>query len=187
MRNKVKLLFEYIIVILLISTVIEGLYLIFVRKHVFSYAKLSVVISVICSAILMLFANRFIKYLSNVRYLKSSLSKIDKMSGEEFEIYLMKYFEKMKYRVELTPFSNDYGADLICRKNDEVLVVQAKRYEGKVGNAAIQQVVAARDYYEADSCMVVTNSYFTKNAYSLAEANDVLLWDRDDIEKNIKG
>ena len=72
----------------------------------------------------------------------------------------------MKYKVELTPLSNDYGADLICTKNGQVLVVQAKRYEGKVGNAAIQQVVAAKDYYEADECMVVTNSYFTRNAYN---------------------
>ena len=38
----------------------------------------------------------------------------------------------MKYKVEPTPLSNDYGADLICTKNGQVLVVQAKRYEGKV-------------------------------------------------------
>ena len=183
MKDKVKSLFEYIIVILRLYIVIEGINIFLIKKYALSYIKLSFVFSIVLSIILMLFANRLIRYLSNVRYLKSSLSKIDKMSGEEFEMYLKKYFEKMKYKVELTPLSNDYGADLICTKNGHVLVVQAKRYEGKVGNAAIQQVVAAKDYYEADECMVVTNSYFTRNAYSLAKANDVLLWDRDDIEK----
>ena len=146
-------------------------------KMVFAY-------SIIVSAVLMILMNRLIKYLSEIRYLKSPLSTIDRMSGEEFEVYLKTNFEKSGYKVELTPLSNDYGADLICTKKNEILVVQAKRYEGKVGTAAVQQIVAARDYYEADRCMVITNSYFTRNAYSLAEANDVTLVDRDSLLNN---
>jgi restriction system protein len=101
------------------------------------------------------------------------------MSGEEFENYLSEHFRKIGYRVKLTPKSNDYGADLVLRKGGEKIVVQAKRYQSKVSNKAIQEIVGALGYYNAQKAMVVTNSYFTKNACDLARANGVELWDRN--------
>lgn len=137
-------------------------------------------IVMLCITIVLLIIMKLvIRHFHNLSYLKSPLSKVDKMTGEEFELYLKTYFEKKGYKVELTPLSNDYGADLICTNKNEKVVVQAKRYEGTVGNSAVQEVVAARDYYEADRCIVVTNSHFTKNAIELAEVNSVELWDRD--------
>ena len=133
--------------------------------------------------LLLLFMKYFIRRFGKKRFVKKSISKIDKMTGEEFEKYLGLFFEKKGFKVEYTPKSNDYGADLILNKKDELIVVQAKRYDANVGNAAIQEVVAAKDYYEADRCIVITNSYFTRNATCLAEANNVELWDRDIIEK----
>lgn len=133
--------------------------------------------------LLLLFMKYFIRRFGKKRFVKKSISKIDKMTGEEFEKYLGLFFEKKGFKVEYTPKSNDYGADLILYKKDELIVVQAKRYDANVGNAAIQEVVAAKDYYEADRCIVITNSYFTRNATCLAEANNVELWDRDIIEK----
>jgi len=108
---------------------------------------------------------------------------IDNMKGVEFEELLKTYFEGEGYRVELTPKTNDYGADLVIKKKGERTVVQAKRYKNKVGNKAVQEVVSAKPYYRADKAMVVTNSYFTKNAINLARANKVVLWDRDTIKK----
>ena len=107
------------------------------------------------------------------------------MTGEEFEEYLKAQFERQGYKVRLTPRSNDYGADLVLTRNKEVTVVQAKRYQGNVGNKAVQEIVAAQAYYDADRAMVVTNSYFTNPARKLAEANDVELWDRDNLIMNV--
>lgn len=126
-----------------------------------------------------IFINRFRRW----RYLSSTIGQIDQMDGREFERFLKSYFEEQGYKVSLTKDSHDYGADLICTNKEEVLVVQAKRYEANVGNAAVQQVVAAQAYYEADRCLVVTNSYFTKPAIELAETNEVELWDRDELMK----
>ena len=123
-------------------------------------------------------------YIKKRRYLKSPLSKIDVMSGTEFEEYLKARFEHMGYKVLLTPATNDYGADLILNKKGEVTVVQAKRYNGNVGNKAVQEVVAAQAYYDADHAMVITNSYYTDNAINLAEVNNVELWDRDNLISN---
>lgn len=106
------------------------------------------------------------------------------MSGTEFEELLAAHFKKAGYRVSLTPANNDYGADLVLKNKKEIIVVQAKRYKGKVSNSAIQEVVAAMPYYNATRAMVVTNSYFTKNAKTLANANQVILWDRNDLIKN---
>lgn len=126
-----------------------------------------------------------IQHLKKKCYLNSSIARIDNMSGEDFEKYLKAGFERKGYKVELTPGSNDYGADLVLTRKGETTVVQAKRYEANVGNKAVQEVVAARAYYEAEKAMVVTNSYFTKQAVKLAEANDVELWDRGNLVKNV--
>lgn len=129
-----------------------------------------------------------IKTVKKKRYLNSPLSKIDKLSGEEFEKYLQAHFENMGYKTALTAASHDYGADLICKNKEETIVIQAKRYNGKIGNAAIQQVVAAKAFYKATKCMVITNSFFTSSAVELAKSNEVELWDRNNInEKLIKG
>lgn len=120
------------------------------------------------------------------KYLNSSLYVIDNMKGEEFEEFLKAHFEKLGYKVKLTPASNDYGADLILEKNDEKIAVQAKRYRDKVGNAAIQEVAGAIRYYNCTSGLVVTNSFFTKNAINLAEKCQIELWDRNTIKENFK-
>jgi len=125
------------------------------------------------------------KKIKKAKYLKSPLSEIDKMFGEEFEEYLKYHFEKLGYKAKTTPRSNDYGADLILTKDGDKIVVQAKRWNDPVGNTAVQEVVAAKAYYKANRAMVVTNSYFTSNARNLAAVNNVELWDRGNIVKNL--
>ena len=112
-----------------------------------------------------------------------NLDEIDMMSGYEFENFLKKLFTCMGYTVEKTKMSGDQGADLIISKRGKRIVVQAKRYKGKVGNKAIQETVAAVNYYKADKGMVITNSYFTQAAVRLAKANNIELVDRDKLLK----
>lgn len=120
------------------------------------------------------------------QYLDSPLASVDRMKGDEFEEYLAAHFRKLGYHVSLTPKSNDYGADLIIKKDGEITVVQAKRYRDKVGIKAIQEIIGAKGYYKADKMMVVTNSYFTAGAVKLATANNVTLWDRNSINRFFK-
>ena len=117
------------------------------------------------------------------RYLRMRLKKVDKLSGESFEEYLKEHFKKRGYKVKTTRRSGDYGADLLMKKRGKTTVVQAKRYEKPVGVFAVQEVIGAMAYYEADSAMVVTNRTFTKNARNLAEQSGVDLWDRERIQK----
>ncbi|WP_139355939.1 restriction endonuclease [Clostridium felsineum] len=125
---------------------------------------------------------QFLNNRTSSKYLNSSINIVDKMTGEEFEEFLKAHFEKLGYKVELTPKTGDYGADLVLNRNGSKTVVQAKRWMNKVGIEAVQQVIGARAYYKVDKCLVVTNNYFTPNAINLAESNkDVELWDRKEL------
>jgi len=114
-----------------------------------------------------------------------NLHTIDQLTGYEFEGLLKKLFSKMGYDVEQTRLSGDQGADLIIVKFGERKVVQAKRAIGKVGNKAVQEIVAAISMYRSHRGMIVTNNYFTAAAVELANANGIELIDRDGLEELI--
>jgi|GEM_PF-2810342 hypothetical protein len=104
------------------------------------------------------------------------------LDGYQFEEFLAQQFEYGGFKVTLTPKSRDQGADLITENEDGfITVIQAKKYDGIVSNSAIQEIVAAKAYYNADLAMVITTGYFSKSAIDLAEANAVILMDRDKL------
>jgi len=126
-----------------------------------------------------------IKHIRNKKHneilLNSGIDIADKMSGEEFEKFLLVHFQKLGYKGDTTSKTNDYGADLVLSKDGEKIVVQAKRWSSKVGIEAVQQIIGAKAYYKADSCIVATNNYFTPNAINLASSSLVDLWDRSKL------
>ncbi len=161
---------------------------IYLTAAVYAYVKGAVIYSgseaaysaawAVCCGVFVLL---FIRRLKKDAFYTAKLKKIDKMSGEEFERYLEAQFKRLGYHVSLTERSHDYGADLVLRKRKKVIVVQAKRYDKNIGIKAVQEIIGAIKYYEADAAMVVTNQYYTKSAIRLAEQNEVELWTRDDL------
>lgn len=113
------------------------------------------------------------------------LKQIDVFTGYEFESFLKNLFSKMGYQVEQTRLSGDQGADLVVVKFGEKTVIQAKHFGGKVGNKAVQEILAAMSLYQAHKGMVITNNYFTPAAVELANANNIELVDRDALEELI--
>jgi len=112
-----------------------------------------------------------------------TFEEIDLMDGQEFEVFLERLFRKIGYSVTRTPYVRDQGADLIVEKLGERMVVQAKRSNQQVSNKAIQEAVAALKHYSASKAIVVTNNYFTKGAIDLARSNNVILIDKDKLNK----
>jgi restriction system protein len=117
------------------------------------------------------------------RLISTGITIVDKMSGEDFEKFLLAHFNNLGYKGTTTAKTGDFGADLVLNKENVRIVVQAKRWEKKVGVEAIQQIVAAIKYYNANMGIVITNSYFTKNAFELARANGIELWDRTKLQE----
>jgi restriction system protein len=58
-----------------------------------------------------------------------------------------------------------------------MILIQAKRYQGAVGNRAVQEVISAVAYYGGDEGWVITNSSFTPSAKALAQKSNVRLID----------
>lgn len=83
--------------------------------------------------------------------------------------------------------SGEQGVDVIVEsfspKGERcITAIQCKHYSDKVGNKAVQEIVAALSLYGAQRGIVVTNQYFTKQAKELAMANGITLVDRDELQ-----
>lgn len=115
------------------------------------------------------------------RLRNSGIYGVDQMKGSEFEVFLKFLLESHGYQAQVTKGSGDFGADLVLSRGGKTIVVQAKRYTNKVGLTAVQEIVSAKSYYNADECWVITNSYFTAPAMKLGNINGVLLVDRDEL------
>ncbi len=121
-------------------------------------------------------------------YESKTMNDISKMSGIQFEGFLAHLFLLMGFtQIELTP-PTDQGGDLLCvSPSGESVAVQAKRWKGKLGNAAVQEVLGAMRHYRRSKGIVVTNSTFTRAAVQLAESDcDVTLCDKQWLEAQIR-
>lgn len=115
-----------------------------------------------------------------------TIDDVDLMTGLEFEEFVSKLFEKMGFSVRVTKSSGDQGVDVLAEKNGNKIGIQAKCYSGSVGNKAVQEVVAGVKFYNCDKGIVVTNNWYTNSAIELAEANNIVLWDRNMLKQKIE-
>src|SRR5262249_54090334 len=109
------------------------------------------------------------------------------MRGTPFEDFLGRVFESLGYRVQFTKASGDQGADLLLTGKGIRAAIQTKGYKDRVGNHAVQEIVAAMAFYQCTSCAVITNSQFTSGAIDLAQANGCRLIDGSQIPDLIEG
>lgn len=122
---------------------------------------------------------------NEVRGVNLNIEAVDELNGYEFEDFLNSLFLKLNYKAYTTSKSGDFGADLLIedKTTKKKIVIQAKRYKQNVGLAAVQEVHAAKAYYQADEAWVVTNSGYTKSAIELANNCNVKLIDRSGLIK----
>ncbi len=149
----------------------------------------SVVASAIC-AVLAVFALEGLLVIPSLRRRRRlaacGMAEVDAMDWDQFERLVADLFRRGGYRTELTS-TYDYGADVLAHGKGEHVAVQVKHSSGPaIGNKAVQQVVAALRYYQATRAVVVTNRRFTQSAINLARANDVELWDRDRLAREMR-
>lgn len=109
----------------------------------------------------------------------NNVVNIDAFSGEEFEKFCCWMLHGLKYTdIQLTNTTGDKGIDIIAVKDDIKYAIQCKCYAGNIGNSAIQEAFSGKSIYNADVAVVLTNSYFTKQAIEDAQMLRVRLWDR---------
>ncbi len=116
-----------------------------------------------------------------------SLRKLDHMTGRQFEAWIAGVLRRNGFRIHDTPHAGDFGVDVLCAPpaGGGRIAIQAKRYKGRVGNAAVQQAIAGAQYYDCQASAVVTQSRFTSAAKRQARRADppVLLIDRSQLHR----
>ena len=118
---------------------------------------------------------KFNNFLKNL-----TIKDIDGLDGHAFEKVMFELMKSAHLKVEQTPKSRDYGADLIVTTKLEKIVIQCKLYfNHNVGNSAVQEINTAKNYYDATLGVVITNSKFTKPAKTLAATSGVKIMDRE--------
>ena len=117
------------------------------------------------------------------RYGSLEIVELKKLSGIEFEDYLANLFIAQGYTIQKTPISGDYGADLLIKKDQRLIAVQAKCYSGSVGVSAVQEALSGMAYYSCHSAWVVTTGNYTNNAVELATKSNVRLIDSHELGK----
>ncbi|MFC5770149.1 restriction endonuclease [Thauera sinica] len=108
-------------------------------------------------------------------------------TGADYKEYVGRAFEEAGWNISRTPVTGDQGADLVCIKAGLKLVVQCKFYSGNVGNAAVQEVHAARGFYDATHAAVISNVGFTRSAIELAGKLGILLVPDEKLEQFVRG
>lgn len=131
------------------------------------------------------FCEWVLQRLQQERDRRAGLADLDKMGGVRFEEWLADFFRARGYKAKTTPRTGDYGVDLVLERDGQRTVVQAKRWKGKVGPTAVQEIYAGKAHYGADAALVVTNSRFTVEARRLAKSTGVVLWDRDRLRTEL--
>lgn len=102
-----------------------------------------------------------------------ALDDID--DSQMYEMAVSEEFESLGWDSHVTSGPGDQGANVVAEKAGIKLIIQCKLYTSPVGNKAVQEVAAAKGYFNGDAAVVVTNSEFTKSARQLASSLGVFL------------
>lgn len=103
------------------------------------------------------------------------------LSPLEFEHWCREQLALRGWAARTTTGSGDQGADVLAERDGTRLVIQCKLQSAPVGNKAVQEVIAARQFYRCDLAAVVTNQGFTRSAADLARSAGVALLHSSDL------
>ncbi len=104
-------------------------------------------------------------------------------TGLEYEKVITNKLKELGFNAKTTKASGDQGADVLADKDGISFAIQCKLYTKPVGNKAVQEANAARDFYKKDYAVVVSNAGYTKSARTAANACDVILINDTQLEK----
>jgi hypothetical protein len=119
------------------------------------------------------------------RALSSSSSSSPSLprNGHEFEQWVADRLELHGWRAVVTAGSGDQGLDIIAKRDGRKIGIQCKRYDGAVGNKAVQEAFSGRAYHRVDAAVVITTGHYTESAKALSRKTGVHLLHVKDIPR----
>lgn len=122
----------------------------------------------------------FVLYLVVDRKRQKTLldTPVSNLTPIQYEQYIASYVQKHGFKnVRATRASGDFGADVLCEDADgHRICIQCKHYNKPVGVKAIQEVIAAKEYYKCDRAWVCASNTYTPAACEMAAKTGVELY-----------
>ncbi|WP_338847294.1 restriction endonuclease [Massilia sp. W12] len=109
------------------------------------------------------------------KYLKKHPQKLYELSPRQFEELVASILKDLGFDVELTQATRDGGRDIIAQVRTAVssylTYIECKRYaaDNKVGVAIIREVIGVHHIRKPSKSIIVTTSFFSKDAMKEAE------------------
>ena len=97
------------------------------------------------------------------------------LDGIEFEHWTANELSRQGWQAQVSQASGDQGVDVMAKRDGCSVAIQCKRYSKPVGNKAVQEVFAAKQFSSADHACVIGTGGFTRSARELAGATGVVL------------
>lgn len=111
----------------------------------------------------------------------NSHEDVDSLDPLQYEHHCADLLRQCGWNARVTQASGDQGIDVIATFGSLKAVFQCKKYSQPVGNAAVQEIFAGRQFEQAHIAAVVSNASFTASAKQLANATGVYLLHHDDL------
>ncbi len=99
----------------------------------------------------------------------------ENLSPYEYEKQVAQSLEQMGWETRVTKGSGDQGCDVLATRNNLVVAIQCKYWSTPIGNKAVQEINAAKSFYNADFAVVISNQTYTPAAKLLATKLKVAL------------
>jgi len=107
---------------------------------------------------------------------------VESLDPIAFEHHCAELLRNDGWDARVTQASGDQGIDVIATRGNVKAVFQCKKYAQPVGNGAVQEIVAGKQFERADIAAVVSNATFTPSAKQLAGTTGVHLLHYSDLD-----
>jgi len=106
----------------------------------------------------------------------------------QFEEFIAELFRRMDYDAKKTRSTGDFGADVIAKKEDEIVLIEVKRYAAgnNVTPKEVRGTVGALWKYKADKAVFITTSDFTVRAREVEKEAPIELWNKKVLHQMIR-
>jgi HJR/Mrr/RecB family endonuclease len=133
------------------------------------------------------FVGQLLKKTDESDLLKTSVYSVDSLSEREFERFSKWLLEELGYEIHPEKYSVNLGGYLLAINDDKKIAILIKKTlrNSKVSNSVILKSQEAKSIYNCTRSIVITTSYFSRQAKVDAQKFDIELWDRDTLDTKI--
>lgn len=111
----------------------------------------------------------------------SDILNIDQLTSDQFRAYFKSLLEAKEYNIKKTEPTEHFGPLLLANVKDEKVIIKNVIAYDKVGIEELEEMPSAKEYFNTDEMLVVTNSYFSRAARNFAQENGITLFNRDEV------